>query len=84
MPPRSKKVWMTCARAARSFSSLPTLKVIQVPSPIIGIFSPDLGIARVMIGPPGAAWLSENAGIVAAAPSEPTNVRRVMRFMSPP
>ena len=40
-------------------------------------------MARVMIGPPGAAWLSENAGIVAAAPSEPTNVRRVMRFMTP-
>jgi hypothetical protein len=83
VPPRSKKACMTWARAARSLSSLPTLKVIQVPRPIIGIFSPVEGMARVMTGPAGAAWLSENAGMVAAAPSEPMNVRRVIRFMDP-
>jgi hypothetical protein len=41
-----------------------------------GIFSPVEGIARIRMGP-AAARLLDNVGIVAAAASECTNVRRV-------
>src|SRR6266516_5506817 len=43
-PPESKKARITCAQASRAIVSLPTLKVIQLPSPIAGSPSPVEGI----------------------------------------
>src|SRR5262245_40955947 len=43
-PPESKKAPITCAQASRAIGSLPTLKVIQLPSPTAGSSSPVEGI----------------------------------------
>ena len=50
-PPAAKKLRMTSAQLSRATRSLPTLKVIQLPSPITGSASPLEGIGRVSIGP---------------------------------
>ena len=69
-PPPSKKPRITSAHAPRATGSLPTLKVIQLPSPTTGIASPLEGIGRVRIGPRCAHPLSGQA----SAPA-PTAVR---------
>src|SRR2546422_11224558 len=43
-PPSWKKACMTAAHSSRSSGSSPTLKVIQLPRPTTGIFSPLDGI----------------------------------------
>ena len=60
-PPASKKAAMTRAHSSRSAGSLPTLKVIQVPSPTIGISSRVEGIGRRAGGPAGHAERSARA-----------------------
>ena len=83
LPPRSKKVCITCARAARSLSSLPTLKVIQVPRPMAGICSPVDGIAFFRMAPEAGPWPNAGRAVVAPKPViEPTNARRVRCFMA--
>src|SRR4030095_14139288 len=46
-PPESKKAPITCAQASRATGSLPTLKVIQLPSPTAGSSSPGEGIGSL-------------------------------------
>ena len=45
-PPSAKKARTTSTLAARAASSVPTLKVIQLPSPITGSISPLDGMRR--------------------------------------
>jgi len=45
-PPAAKNARITSAQASRATGSLPTLKVIHVPSPTTGIASPVEGIGR--------------------------------------
>src|SRR6478735_7152504 len=52
-PPASKKLRMTSVQSARATRSSPTLKVIQLPSPITGNASPLDGIRRVIKAPCG-------------------------------
>jgi len=40
-PPESKKARITCAQASRAIVSLPTLKVIQLPSPTRAALRPS-------------------------------------------
>src|SRR5690606_20667027 len=54
-PPASKKARTTSARASRAAGSLPTLNVIQVPSPTTGNGSPVEGMGRVIRRAPGVA-----------------------------
>src|SRR5688572_19917434 len=75
-PPASKKARMTSAHASRATGSLPTLKVIQLPSPTAGIASPDDGIARVRIAP-GCAAAGGTAASAPAAARECMTVRRL-------
>src|SRR3989442_15875502 len=53
-PPSWKKACMTAAHSSRSSGSSPTLKVIQLPRPTTGIFSPLDGIGSV-VGVAGGA-----------------------------
>jgi hypothetical protein len=46
-PPAAKKARITSAQLSRAGLSLPTLKVIQLPSPTSGKASPLDGIGRV-------------------------------------
>ena len=62
-------------RTSRATGSLPTLKVIQLPSPTSGMASPLDGMGRVRIA--GAA----SAGAIALAASDPRTVRRVNETM---
>ena len=76
--PASKKAAMTAAHSSRSRGSSPTLKVIQLPSPTIGISSPVEGIGR-RAG--GACWACREIGksaVAAVAREARTNVRRVV------
>src|SRR5262245_11480695 len=50
-PPASKKLRMTSAQASRATRSLPTLNVIQLPSPTTGMASPLDGIGRLRMAP---------------------------------
>ena len=70
-PPAAKNARITSVHEARATGSLPTLKVIQLPSPTSGIASPLDGMARVRIA--GAAA----AGTIALAASDPRKARRV-------
>ena len=70
-PPAAKNARITSAHDARATGSLPTLKVIQLPSPTSGIASPVDGMGRVRIA--GAAA----AGAIAGAASDPRTMRRV-------
>ena len=80
-PPASKKAAMTPAHSSRSTGSSPTLKVIQVPSPTIGISSRVEGIGR-RAG--GLRWACRETGksvaAAVAAREACTNVRRVVRI----
>src|ERR671937_296805 len=70
-PPESKKAPITCAQASRAIGSLPTLKVIQLPSPTAGSTSPVEGIGltstRACWEDASCAWDSAEA-LVAASP----------------
>src|SRR5262245_44049378 len=70
-PPESKKVPITCAQASRAIGSLPTLKVIQLPSPTAGSSSPVEGIrllrTRACWEDASCGWNSAEA-LVAAKP----------------
>ena len=79
-PPASKKAAMTPAHSSLSIGSSPTLKVIQVPSPTIGISSRVEGIGR-RAG--RGCWACREIGKSAAAAvarEARTNVRRVVRI----
>jgi hypothetical protein len=77
-PPASKKAAMTPAHSSLSAGSLPTLKVIQVPSPTIGISSRVEGMGRRA----GPCWACREIGKSAAAVAKEVrrNVRRVVRI----
>ncbi len=49
-PPAPKKLRITSAQESRATGSLPTLKVIQLPSPMTGIVSPLEGIVLDITG----------------------------------
>ena len=75
-PPESKKARITCAQASRAIGSLPTLKVIQLPSPTTGSSSPVEGI-----GLPSTRACREDASCgrnsaEAAVPAKPRSSRR--------
>jgi len=72
-PRPRKKARMTAVHCSRNARSLPTLKVIQVPSPTAGIGSLDDGTARTS-GFSDVAWPIAGEGSDAAAPS--ARVRR--------
>src|SRR2546422_1176742 len=77
-PPSWKKACMTAAHSSRSSGSSPTLKVIQLPRPTTGIFSPLDGIGSV-VGVAGGAGGGggggeSGRGTTAAAPAGPTPV----------
>ena len=80
-PPASKKAAMTPAHSSLSTGSSPTLKVIQVPNPTIGISSWVEGMGR-RAG--GACWARREIGrsvaAAVAAREACTNVRRVVRI----
>src|SRR5436309_15612403 len=62
-PPSWKKACMTAAHSSRSSGSSPTLKVIQLPRPTTGIFSPLDGIGLVA----GVAGVARGARVGRAA-----------------
>src|SRR5215475_11932280 len=70
-PPESKKAPITCAQASRAIGSLPTLKVIQLPSPTAGSSSPVEGIGlpstRACWEDASCGWNSAEA-LIAAKP----------------
>src|SRR6185295_2788455 len=78
-PPPSKNARMTSAQASRAAVSLPTLNVIQLPSPTTGRASPLEGIGRVRTGDP---WAAADRGRrndpAPAAASEASRVRRLI------
>ena len=79
-PPASKKAAITLAHSSLSTGSPPTLKVIQVPSPTIGMASRVEGMSR-RAGEP--SWVCREIGKSAAAAvakEARTNVRRVVRI----
>lgn len=82
-PPASKKAATTSVHSSRRTGSSPTLNVIQVPSPMAGIASPEDKIVRV-IGVPGA--VSAHPGRAAAMPEAAavcTNLLRVNIICQP-
>ncbi len=68
-PPSAKNARMTSAQASRATRSLPTLKVIQLPSPMTGRASPVEGTARVRTG---TACAVPNEGTTRPAPAANT------------
>src|SRR5262245_49415528 len=68
---------MTSAQASRATMSSPTLKVIQLPSPITGNGSPVDGIGLVMIARP---WQSAGHGRNTAVPAAAKAPRRLRRL----
>jgi hypothetical protein len=81
-PPAAKKARITSAQASRAARSLPTLKVIQLPSPTSGTCSPLDGMARVATAPTGAGWPVAGRAQGRAGASMATafsTVRRVVR-----
>jgi hypothetical protein len=80
-PPPSKKAAMTPAHSSLSTGSPPTLKVIQVPNPTIGISSRVEGMAR-RVGEPCWARRETGRSVAAAVAAKEacTNVRRVVRI----
>src|SRR5262245_4952991 len=70
-PPESKKAPITCAQVSRAIGSLPTLNVIQLPSPTAGSSSPVEGIGlpstRACWEDASCGWNSAEA-LVAAKP----------------
>ena len=79
-PPASKKAAMTLAHSSLSTASPPTLKVIQVPSPTVGIASRVEGIGRRAGGPSWACRGIGKSAAAAVAKEARTNVRRVVRI----
>src|SRR2546428_6768822 len=72
-PPSWKKACMTAAHSSRSSGSSPTLKVIQLPRPTTGIFSPLDGIGSVVgVAGGGGGGGRRGRGPPAAAPPAPT------------
>src|SRR5262249_2127219 len=77
-PPAAKKLRITSAHEARATSSSPTLKVIQLPSPTAGNFSPVDGIGRVTTASVCATPVHGlKAAAALAAASEPSTLRRL-------
>ena len=80
-PPALKNAAMTSALSPRQRRSLPTLKVIQVPRPTIGMASRVEGMSRRAGGAcPGHAGRLATARVAAVAREARTNVRRVVRI----
>jgi hypothetical protein len=79
-PPASKKAAMTLAHSSLSTASPPTLKVIQVPSPTIGMASRVEGIGRRAGEPSWACREIGESAAAAVAKEARTNVRRVIRI----
>src|SRR5215510_7487907 len=75
-PPAAKNAAMTAAHSSLSLASLPTLKVIQLPSPTAGSLSPVDGIGLVM-GSCARAWPGSTAP-AAVATTPCTTARRVV------
>ena len=79
-PPSWKKACMTAAHSPRSSGSSPTLKVIQLPRPTTGIFSPLDGIGLVT-GVAGVARARAESGrsttAAALAATTPIAARRL-------
>jgi hypothetical protein len=71
-PPAAKNARITSAHDARAAGSLPTLKVIQLPSPTSGRASPLDGIGRF-----NTAGAAAEGPASAALAIDPRNVRRV-------
>ena len=74
-PPASKSARMTAAQESRATASLPTLNVIQLPSPMTGTASPVDGTGRVRT--PG--WLDPTPGHRAVPAATVANERRSLR-----
>src|SRR5687767_12149754 len=70
-PPASKNACMTAAHSFRSSGSSPTLKVIQVPRPRTGRFSPveGMGLARMRPGPAAPAMGARSTPLAAIMPA---------------
>src|SRR5687768_2610113 len=77
-PPASKNARMTSAQLSRASLSLPTLNVIQVPSPTRGKASPVEGTGLVRTGPGCAAPVRGHN--IAVAPVAATAQRRLRRL----
>src|SRR5262249_11046340 len=73
-PPESKKAPITCAQASRAIGSLPTLKVIQLPSPTAGSSSPVEGIGLPSTRPVPGIGESELLAALDAAESVRSSV----------
>jgi len=79
-PPASKKAAMTLAHSSLSTGSPPTLKVIQVPSPTIGMASRVEDMSRRAGEPSWACGEIGKSAAAAVAKEARTNVRRVVRI----
>jgi hypothetical protein len=77
LPPAATNAAITPASGARSSGFEPTSKTFDVPSPITGRGSPDLGIGRVIIVV-GSVEKISGAPSVAPAPAA-ARVRRASR-----
>jgi len=77
-PPPAKNAAMTAAHSSISCGSSPTLNVIQLPSPTIGMASPVDGMGRVS----GGASAACAAGTKVAAMEACRKVRRVVGIRS--
>jgi hypothetical protein len=78
-PPESKKARITSAQASRATVSLPTLKVIQLPSPTAGSSSPVEGIGLLRTR---ACWEDASCGWNSAAIPVAAKARRSQRRLS--
>src|SRR5215831_8414739 len=78
-PPESKKAPITCAQASRAIGSLPTLKVIQLPSPTAGSSSPveAIGLSRTR-----ACWEDASCGRNSGAAPIAAKMRSSRRRLS--
>jgi hypothetical protein len=78
-PPESKKARITSAQASRATVSLPTLKVIQLPSPTAGSSSPVEGIGLLRTR---ACWEDASCGRNSAAAPVAAKARSSRRRLS--
>jgi hypothetical protein len=79
-PPAPKKAAMTLAHSSRRTGSPPTLKVIQVPSPTIGMASWVEGMSRRAGEPSWACRETGESDATVVANEARKNVRRVVRI----
>jgi hypothetical protein len=84
VPPALKKACITSVNWANACGSFGVSKVRDVPIPITGIGSPELGMARVISGRSAPLLMAECKGIARAANKPAPNFTTCLRLIMSP